>query len=168
MLLTPCRPHSTSLLVLKFNTLGFTDNSLQVNQINANNEGGSIPIRDNARGIQSTDFIEIKLDRVYNRIMFEYMFEDDQVDLDIRFKVVLKNQFDISMVNSRNFTFHADSLQYHENGLRTGKVEMVDRLTKGFDQTTLESHFQLDNTNEEPMNMVLTEEELQHFDIGKG
>ena len=154
--------------VLKVNFLGFTNNSLQVNQIKANNEGRSIFVRDNDFGKLSPDFIQIKLDRIYNRIIFEFMFEIGYNDLDIRFKVVLKNQFDISMVNSRNFTFHADSLQYHENGLRTGKVEMVDRLTKGFDQTTLESHFQLDNTNEEPMNMVLTEEELQHFDIGKG
>ena len=109
------------------------------------------------------------------------MFEIGHNDLDIRFKVVLKNQFDISMVNSRNFTFHADSHQYHENGLRTGKVEMVDRLTKGYDRTTLEAHFQQDNTrdddakmdvdgqtNEEPVNIVFTEEDLQNFDVGKG
>ena len=74
------------------------------------------------------------------------MFESSHVDLDIRFKVVLKNQFQMSMVNSRNFTFHAESHRYHENGLRTGKVEMVDKLTKGYDRTTLEAHFQQDNT----------------------
>ena len=164
--------------------LGFTDNSLQVNQIKTNNDGvptGSVPVRDNDLGKLSPDFIEIKLDRVYNRIMFEYMFENGHVDLDIRFKVVLKNQFQMSMVNSRNFTFHAESHQYHENGLRTGKVEMVDKLTKGYDRTTLEAHFQQDNTrdedskmdvdgenNDEPVNIVFTEEDLQNFDIGMG
>ena len=168
----------------EYNILGFTDNSLQVNQIKTNNDGvptGSVPVRDNDLGKLSPDFIEIKLDRVYNRIMFEYMFESGHVDLDIRFKVVLKNQFQMSMVNSRNFTFHAESHQYHENGLRTGKVEMVDKLTKGYDRTTLEAHFPHDNTidedskmdvdgqtNDEPVNIVFTEEDLQNFDIGMG
>lgn len=168
--------------LLENQILGFTDNSLQVNQIKTNNDGvptGSVPVRDNDLGKHSPDFIEIKLDRVYNRIMFEYMFESGHVDLDIRFKVVLKNQFQMSMVNSRNFTFHAESHQYHENGLRTGKVEMVDKLTKGYDRTTLEAHFQQDNTrdedskmdvdrqtNDEPVNVVFTEEDIQNFDIG--
>jgi len=169
--------------LLENQILGFTDNSLQVNQIKTNNDGvttGSVPVRDNDLGKLSPDFIEIKLDRVYNRIMFEYMFENGHVDLDIRFKVVLKNQFQMSMVNSRNFTFHAESHQYHENGLRTGKVEMVDKLTKGYDRTTLEAHFQQDNTrdedskmdvdgenHDEPVNIVFTEEDLQNFDIGR-
>ena len=152
-----------------------------MNQIKANNDGGSIPVRDNDLGKRSPDFIEIKLDRVYNRIMFEYMFESGHIDLDIRFKVVLKNQFQMSMVNSRNFTFHAESHQYHENGLRTGKVEMVDKLTKGYDRTTLEAHFPLDNTrdedskmetdgpaSDEAVNIVFTEEDLQSFDVGTG
>ena len=101
------------------------------------------------------------------------MFESGHVDLDIRFKVVLKNQFQMSLVDSRNFTFHAESHRYHENGLRTGKVQMVDKLTKGYDRTTLEAHFLPDNTrdedsktdidgetNDEPVNIVFTEKDL--------
>ena len=135
-------------LKAKFYNLGFTDNSLQVYQIMADNDGvpiGSFPFRYNDLGKLPPDFIEIKLDRVNNRIMFEYMFGSGHVDLNIRFKVVLKNQFQMSMVNSRNFTFHAESRQYHENGLRTEKVEMVDKLTEGYDGTTLEAHFSQDS-----------------------
>ena len=53
--------------------------------------------------------------------------------------------------------------------------------SKGYDRTTLEVHFEQDNTrdedsnmdvdgetNDEPVNIVFTEEDLQNFDIGMG
>ena len=56
--------------------LKFTDNSLQFNQVKTNNDGvttGNVFFRETDLGKLTPDLIEIKLDRVYNRIMIEYM-----------------------------------------------------------------------------------------------
>jgi len=78
------------------------------------------------------DFIKINLDPIGNRINFEWSFLvtscPDTDRIEARFKIILRNQLDVSTLDTRDYMIHSDSHQFHYNGNRIGRPAVTNEL----------------------------------------
>ena len=105
------------------------------------------PVADSPGNAQN--FIKIKARELENILAFEYNFQSFR-DLEIRFKVIMRTQFDMSMCDTRGYQFSQTSHEYQHNGLRPGNPVLVRELTKGFHRTQVE-HYHTSAVEEDDM-----------------
>ena len=60
----------------------------------------------------------------------------------------MKDQFDMSMCDTRNYQFNQSSHQFHSNGYRIGFPTIVDHLDKGFSRTGSIEHYHYNAVDE--------------------
>merc|ERR1711953_1537964 len=80
-----------------------------------------------------------------NTISLKYYFLESPQDLEIRFKVLLKNQLVMSQCDLQNYHFHQDSRSYQPNEDRHSLPARVENLSKDW----IYDHADVSNTYED-------------------